>query len=296
MSHGIESKDSIKRRNARPDRRKKQSSMGALWKKKHPKENAQNVKAYRSKNPHAKMIDDQRNPIELTLENVIVSSDWHVPFTDESLIKELFKTEKANGTKDIIIAGDLFDCDNYSRFVHMTNAETFQGELEEVRKELKRLLAHFNHIYICRGNHEKRFCDMNAGKVGMKELVRLAMPSNISEDDFNKRVMVTTDDHIHLIHNNEKWLVCHPKNFRVVSLSVAKDLASKHLCNVATAHGHAFAQGRDRSGKFKVIELGGLFDRDSLDYTHETTCHPMMQGGYYLFNKGKIIPFEGGRT
>ncbi len=288
MSHGKENPATVKARNAGPDRQRLRSAQGTLYRKNHP-----DYKHSQKRGIYAQMIDDQRNPIILELDNVAITSDWHVPFTHEPLVQKLFDAAEEHGTRDCIIAGDFWDCDNYSRFLRLTTTASFPQEVEEVKKELKRLLSHFDHLYICRGNHERRWIDLNAGKMGMPELFKLAMPGNISEDEFNKRVTITTDDHIHLIHQGEKWLLCHPKNFRIIPLSVAQDLAAKNLCNVITAHGHTFRQGRDRSGQYRIAEGGGLFDSDALDYLRETTCYPKTRSGFYILKNGTLYPYEG---
>ena len=294
MSHGPESKESVKRRNAQPDRRMTHNARACLLQKKYPEATqARHRKSGVKRGIYAQMIDDQRNPIIIELENVAITSDWHVPFTDEPLIQRLFDAAEEHDTRDLIIAGDFWDCDNYSRFTHMTVTASFQEEIEEVKKEIRRLLQHFDRIIICRGNHEKRWCDLNAGKVNMVELFRLAYPGDFDAAVDEGKIVITLDDHIHLIHHSQLWLICHPKNFRIVPLSVAQDLAAKNLCNVITAHGHTFRQGRDRSGQFRIAEGGGMFDRFSLDYLRDTTCHPMTRSGFYILKDNVLIPFEG---
>lgn len=288
----------VKARNARPDRSRLRSAQGDLNQKNNRERDNERRRWRRAeKGPqygvYAQMIDEQRNPITIELDNAAFTGDFHVPFTNERLIQRLFDAADEHGTKDLIIGGDFWDCDNYSKFTHLTSTLCFKEEIEEVRKELKRLLSHFERLYICRGNHEKRWLDLNAGKMGMRELFALARPTNLSEDDWDRRVTITMDDHIHLIHKGELWLLCHPRNFRIVPLSVAQDLAAKNLCNVVTFHGHAFRQGRDRSGRFRVAEGGGLFDRAALDYMRETTCHPMTRSGFYILKDGMLTPYEG---
>lgn len=296
MSHGVESKESVKRRNARPDRAQLRSAQGTLYQQQHPEitKAQQKIRDGRRKQGiYAQMIDEQRNPIVIELDNVALAGDFHVPFTNESLIKRLFSAAEEHGTKDLIVGGDFWDCDNYSRFTHLTSTASFKEEIEEVKKELKRLLAHFDRLWFCRGNHEKRWIDLNAGRMDMFELFKLAYPGDFDRDLEKGRINITMDDHIHLIHKGELWLICHPKNFRIIPLSVAQDLAAKNLCSVMTFHGHAFRQGRDRSGQFRVAEGGGMFDRAALDYTRETTCHPMTRSGFYILKDGALIPYEG---
>lgn len=292
---GYESKESIKARNAKPDRRQKRSAQGNIWVKDHPDIAAERraKKGNNGSGLYAQMIDEQRNPITVELNNVALAGDFHIPFTNESLMKRFFSECKTHNTKDLIVGGDFWDCDNYSRFTRLTSTASFKEEIEEVKKELKRLLSHFDRLWFCRGNHEKRWIDLNAGKMDMFELFKLAYPGDFDRAMEEGRINITMDDHIHLIHEGQLWLICHPKNFRIVPLSVAQDLAAKNLCNVITFHGHAFRQGRDRSGQFRVAEGGGMFDRAALDYTRETTCHPMTRSGFYILKEGKLIPFEG---
>lgn len=294
MSKGIESKESVKARNARPNRAAVRSNQGILWKKNHPG-------IHRSKYKpgiYTLMLDEARNPLIIESDNVAITSDWHLPFYDNGLVNRLFDAAAEHGTTDLIIAGDFWDCDNYSKFTSMAESgmnisQTFTGETEEVKKMLGRILKIFTNVYICRGNHEKRWIDLNAGKIGMKQLFALARPSFMSEDAWDKRVRITTDDHINLIQNSQLWLCCHPRNFRITPLSVGRDLSAKHLCNVIVAHGHAFNHGRDRSGQFRVADGGGLFERSALDYTRETTCHPMTRSGFFILKGGELIPYEG---
>jgi predicted phosphodiesterase len=294
-----ESPDTVKRRNAHPDRMKKRQTQGSIWQAIH--KDLVNERD-RARGPHsgmyAQMIDEARDPITIESDNIAITSDWHLPFVDERLLKRLFEAAEEHDTKEMIIAGDFWDCDNYSRFTCLTESgvkisQTFTGEIDEVKKMMSRILNVFDKLYFCRGNHEKRWIDLNAGKMGMKELFALAKPSNLSEDAFNERVKITQDDHINLISHGQLWLCCHPRNFRITPLSVARDLSAKHLCNAIIAHGHAFNQGRDRSGVFRVADGGGMFERAALDYTRETTCHPMTRSGFFILKDNVLIPFEG---
>lgn len=293
----------VKARNAKPDRMRKRSAQGHMYEQAHPEHTQELLRARKARGKclggiYSQLLDVARNPLTIESDNVAITSDYHAPFYDNDLLLHLFDIANEQKTKDLIIAGDLWDCDNYSRFASMAESgmqisQTFTGETEEVQKLLRRILGAFDRVFICRGNHEKRWIDLNAGKMGMKELFALTRPSNMSEDAWDERVHITTDDHINLIQKGQLWLCCHPRNFRITPLSVARDLSAKHLCNVIVAHGHAFNQGRDRSGKFRVADGGGLFERTALDYTRETTCHPMTRSGFFILRDGVLMPFEG---
>jgi predicted phosphodiesterase len=242
---------------------------------------------------YAQMISDAYQPIDIATNNVCIISDVHVPFYDNNLMERLLKVPEEQGTTDLIIAGDMFDCDSYSKFSHLTAPACFESELEEVKKVLKRILRVFQNVYICRGNHEKRFLDLNAGQLTMQKMFGLARPSNMSEDEWDLRVHITTDDHITFTQNGEKWLCCHPRNYRIINLSVARDLAARFECSVIVAHGHQFCQGYDRSGKHRIMDGGGLFDKEALAYLRDTTCYPETRSGFYVLNDGKVICYEG---
>jgi hypothetical protein len=298
MSKGIESKATVKARNARPERAAKRSAQGILWSKIHPDRVAEFRKKCIDKrggtgSAYTKILDEVYNPILIETDNVCITSDYHVPFTDETLIKQLLLVPETHGTKDLIIAGDLFDCDDYSRFTHLSPPACFESECEEVKNLFKRLIRVFENIYICRGNHERRWLDLNAGKMTIYQLFSLVRPNNMSEDDWNKRVHITMDDRINFIQRGQLWMSCHPKNFRQVNLSVARDLASKHRCNVIVAHGHQFCQGYDRSGELRILDGGGIFDRDALAYLRVTSCYPQTKSGFYVMKEGSVISYEG---
>ena len=57
------------------------------------------------------------------------------------------------------------------------------------------------------------------------------------------------------------------------------------------AHGHQWAQGFDRSGKFRVIDGGGMFDKHCLAYLRTTTTHDDSHPGFYLITRDDVVPF-----
>jgi hypothetical protein len=199
----------------------------------------------------------------------------------------MIKMCQGAGIKDLAIGGDFWDCDNFSRFTHITPMSTFKDEQREVKAVLSTLLESFENIYICRGNHEKRWIDMSYGKLDMNELFALVIPDEFSKNEFSQRVHITNDAHMMIDCCEERWMLCHPRNFRITPLSVVRDLASKYLCNICGAHGHQFSQGRDRSGNFQVVDGGGIFDKHALEYLREISAYPDVRSGFYLLIDGR---------
>lgn len=157
---------------------------------------------------------------------------------------------------------------------------------------LQMLVREFCNIYICRGNHEKRWMDIKGGFT----LRQLYCLTGIPPEDVEGNVQyhLTPDDHMHLNQAGETWLLAHPRNYRQVPLSVVRDLAAVHQMNVFGAHGHQCAQGVDRSGRYHCLDGGGMFDKRALDYLRETTTHPETKAGFYLLQDGLYRCYTGG--
>jgi len=286
-----ESATAQKRRDAK--RSAQQSAKGNLFQKKHPewaRDRMRKIRAECGRNDgiYAHMVDDARTPINITSSNIILTSDYHIPFHSLSLLQQVFDVAEEYGVSDVSIAGDFWDCDNYSRFTHLGYSTAFKQEVEAARDVLDMVTCAFKNVYICRGNHEKRWIDLNAGKMDMKML--------FSVTEITKGYKVTMDDHMMLHCNGEDWLLCHPRNYRITPLSVVRDLAAKKHCHVVGAHGHQFDKGWDRSGRYQVADGGGLFDIKSLDYARETSCHPVQRAGFYLLQDNVLIGFEPDHT
>jgi hypothetical protein len=281
----MQTSESNKQRNARRNLDKKHAD-DKQWRDSHPPRIRDNVS-------YSAELNERRNPLDVDCDNALITSDFHLPFVDWWLFQEMIKSAKDNDIKTLFISGDMWDCDNYTKFTRLTPMEAFEEEVESVRFHLKILMQEFKDIYICRGNHEKRWIDMNAGRMGMKELFKLAIPGNYSEDYFNEHVHITMDDHIRLTQSDNCWLLCHPKNFRIINLSVVRDLAAKYHCNVIGAHGHQMCQGWDKSGWYRICDGGGLFDKNALEYLRDTNCYPETRSGFYTLIDNRIMPYEG---
>ena len=242
---------------------------------------------------YADKINLACNPITIEADNLVVSSDWHVPYVDEKLFEKLMNVPDETGIKKLTITGDLFDADSYSRFTPMAPGCSFKDECNNVRERLEAVLSVYEQVYICRGNHEKRVIDMNMGKFQMQELIDMCIPDDMSKREFDIRVKVTNDDHLHAVVNGRKWLFSHPRNFRIINLSVARDLASRYQCSQIVAHGHQLAQGYDRSGTLRLLDGGGLFDKYQLAYLRETTCYPETKNGFVILEGDVVEIVEG---
>lgn len=269
---------------------KQQSAKGNLWQKKNPaacRERMRKIRAEHGRNDgiFAQMIDDQRDPLNIKSNNIIIASDFHIPFHNLSLTEKIFEIAEEYSVTDFACPGDFWDCDTFSSFNPINPIRvSFEEEKKHVRDVLDLITKGFKNVNFCRGNHERRWINITNAKTTVKDLFAMT--------GITRGYKVTSDDHMFLDQNGEKWLLCHPKNYRITPLSVVRDLAAKFNCHVWGGHGHQFGQGWDRSGNFRVVDGGGIFDVHSLEYHRETTCHPEQKNGFYLLQDNIAIPFE----
>ena len=308
MSHGHENPATVKARNARRNRSHQRSAQGNAYQFTHPDRAAEYKKRYKEKKgKFAEQLINALQPLTFTTGDICLGCDFHIPCHDDALIDYMIYVCKDLNIKKLAIDGDFLSCDNLSIFTSVTESNspitiTWKAEKDEGRKMMERLLEWFEEIYICAGNHENRIIALTGGKEGFLEIINAIMPDNITPLDYRKRVHATIDDHMFLDHRyidengNEQiqeWMLCHPKNFSILPLRVARALCSKFGKNIHMAHGHNLLKGRDISGKFICLEGGGLFDREALDYTCRTTTHPVMRSGFYVLKNGEVLQFEG---
>jgi len=263
-----------------------QSAKGNVWCNRHPGYDAKRMRERRAKfGRDPTLLDEVFEPLVVKDDAVLVAGDWHIPFYDREFADFMLEVADDMKIKTLIVPGDFWDCDNYSRFTHLSWGETFRQEIMEVRSALDALLGTFEEIYFCRGNHEKRWIDGNMGRIGMKELFAMTLVSM-------EHIHTTLDDRITLFSGDRKWLLCHPRSFRQTNLSVAKDLCAKYRMDIFCAHGHQWAQGVDRSGHYMLVDGGGMFDPHAMEYLRSTSTYPAVQGGFYTIVDGRYVPYE----
>jgi len=308
MSHGIENPATVRARNARRNRSKQRSVQGNIYSTNHPDRAAEYRRKYKEKKgKFAEQIINARVPLTFTEGDICLACDFHIPCQDDALVDYMINVCKDYNIKKLAIDGDFLSCDNLSIFNNISDSNinttiTWKGEKEAGRAMMTRLLEWFDEIYICAGNHENRIISLTGGKEGFFDIIRAMMPENITPIDYCKRVHATMDDHMFLNHKYidehgnkqiQEWMLCHPKNFSILPLRVARALCAKFGKNIHMAHGHNLLKGRDISGRFICVEGGGLFDREALEYTCRTTTHPVMRSGFYILKNGEVLQFEG---
>jgi hypothetical protein len=59
------------------------------------------------------------------------------------------------------------------------------------------------------------------------------------------------------------------------------------------AHSHHHAYGWDRSGRLRLVEVGGFFDRHKTEYLQRTDTYPHWQNGYAFLTSDNELVMRG---
>lgn len=216
-------------------------------------------------------------------DNVLVAGDFHIPFVNKEYLEKLIDTKEEYNVKTLLINGDFFDMENimFQRHGTAQASETFKQEISYVKRYLKSLSDEFEHIYISSGNHEASWVKYTHGLSSVSMLYDMCKkPDNVE---------ITEADYMILESDGVPFRVCHPKNFSRIPLSVGRVLASKYSQNIISGHSHTCARGTDVSGKWNVIDNGGMFDSKHLKYiAGSTTTYPAQKNGFSHVIDGEV--------
>jgi len=247
-----------------------------LWSKAKEPQNADEI---------IKFLMKQFDPIDMKFNLALLAGDWHGRYRDKELVNHMYSVAKEYSVNTIFIPGDFWDCYDYTHFTKISQDTRFREEISTARTELERLTETFDNIFFCRGNHEKRFIKENSGMLGIKELFALS--------GITKGYRVTLDDYMYLTSAGQRWRISHPELYSPTPLTIARGLARKYHCNHFVGHGHRFNYGFDDSGQYQLMDGGGMFDSDKLEYMRNTTTHPSIMSGFGMVVDGRMVLFPG---
>ena len=213
---------------------------------------------------------------KLDYRDCIITSDWHLPYLDETLFDKLLEIRKKTKLSTLIIGGDFIDLPMFSTFADAYEHKgQFRGDKDTVRRVLETLVKNFDEIYITVGNHCLRWVKFLQYEVDMKDLYDMIF--------VNRKIKVS--DYAMMKIGN--WRITHPKNYSIFFGKVGRDLAEKFHENICYAHGHQMGITFDRSGDYIVVATGGLVDQARVDYSsYLDTTHPKWQTGFVVLKGG----------
>jgi len=224
---------------------------------------------------------------EIAAESVVVATDMHIPYHDENLVARMLERASAEGVGALWLGGDVLDMPYYSKWDHPDLTATLERDFAILRAFIDAASQVFETIYWTSGNHEARFFRALKLQTGMVGLARLAGLEEYLEDG---KLRVYDDPTITF----GSWMFTHPAKYGKTPLSIPGLIADTHNVNLVSAHAHHFGMGVSPSGRFWVVESGGLFKPEYHEYKQRNIndLRPWVQG-YWIIRKDSPVPIPG---
>lgn len=248
------------------------------------------VKAYQSvlKTLRLEQPEDYSYKIDIPTGRVMVLSDVHIPYCDDDMLGQALHRAKQEQVETVVFLGDLMDMPTYSFYGNENLNTQFGKELTHTKMLVNMFASYFN-IYWSRGNHEERFLRKNSYQMTMEDLANL-----VGLGDLVQSGRLVTSDNPTLYAHNREWMLFHPDQYGASPLVVPGRLADKFQCNVMSGHAHHWAMGTNSTGKFTVVETGGMFNQDLVPWINykQRTNREWVAGYWILYEDGTVRGFR----
>jgi len=222
--------------------------------------------------------------------DAVVIGDLEVPDHDADILTKAVQVGEKFGIHQLIINGDAVAADGFSPF--QGNLRRGIEPLDEVRilaTVIRAMARQFVTVYLCEGNHDKRWRRMSDGQVTLSDEIADRLP------DID--IAVTPFSQIHLTSGGRPWLVCHPKNYSKVPGSVPREIAEVQRKNVVAAHTHHLSECQTKCGEFMAVEGGYCRDEARTLYkADDITRHPKWNPGFVVIRNGYHYLFSADKT
>lgn len=231
--------------------------------------------------PRPELFNVMRLDKPLTLAgDFMVVGDIHVPTTDYGVTTRVSAIARQHLEHPrLIIAGDLFNMDLFSRYPTYTTLPGWREESEAARQLLEEWSEVFEEIFIIMGNHERRPSKMLQSAQLSTDLVNSVTLGMKKPPIVSNYGWLTVDG---------KWRITHPDRYSRDQLKVAAELAERHHMNIISFHEHHLSIGMDKYKRYIVVNGGGLFDDEQMDYIHrdDGSSAANMQKGFVMLRGG----------
>lgn len=225
---------------------------------------------------------------EFEWDDFMVVGDVQLPTTDYDFatLPALIAKKHLKKPRRLIVAGDFFNMDVWSKYKSIVPLPTWVDEKEAARNLLTIYSQVFQEIWMIAGNHERRLLEHLDGQWDFQDVLTASLPSGHIKATVRDRCVVKT--------SQGKYTVLHGANYARKPLSNADEYAQKFQSHIIAHHEHHAAIGMDRWDRYYCISNGGLFDVNKMAYVQLRTNtmagmsngFTMVKDGYpYLFSK-----------
>jgi hypothetical protein len=210
--------------------------------------------------------------LELTGDWMIIG-DVHAPTTDFEFAMRVIDVGERLGIKRLLIGGDMLNQDVFSVHPKSSEAIPWETEAAAARALITCWLDYFEEIVWTSGNHERRFEKWVWGAMNIQDLKQIIYPDS--------RITVSRFGYCTIDTPRGPWRVTHPKNYSRIPLRTVNALSAKHNCHIWGFHEHHLGITWNSAGRHLVVNGGGLFDPDMLEYVVlDDSTMPRMAKGF----------------
>jgi predicted phosphodiesterase len=235
--------------------------------------------------------EDYSTRLYIPEQRIAVASDVHVPYQDDDLLERFFRVCRTLKVEAIVWLGDLMDMPLFSPWGTDDNSTTLERELDQVSAILHTTDKYGIRSYWSAGNHEERLARRLCHETSMERLALLAGAGDLLESG-----ALWTSDNPTLEYGDD-WLLTHPATYSANPLSTPGYLADLEQKNLVAGHAHHWGMGRSPSGKFTVVESGGLFEPKFFKYIqHRPSKHRAWCKGFVILDHGTPHLVDGSGT
>lgn len=212
-----------------------------------------------------------------------VTGDYHLPYSDPEMIRLLLRMSRAWGIKNLLIAGDFLDLDNFSKHSPLAPVAGWSSTKALATQTIHHLSEHFEQVVWTLGNHEQRITALTQGSWGIKELAQTLEAHNV-RGVVAPGVVIATP--------NGPWEVVHPASYSRIPTRVAVEIAETEHRHVISFHGHLSGSRWDKSYQYRVVDAG-MMGRANVAYrVLKKTTHPKWNQGFVFLKGGFAYPID----
>ena len=214
-------------------------------------------------------------------QRIIIASDVQIPYYDEELLASMFQIAKSLRVEAIVWLGDLMDMPRFSSFGIDDTSTTFERELRITEAVLREAGDLGVRQYWSYGNHEARLLKKLSNEILMERLADMVGVSDLVNDG---RLVISDNP---TLQYRDNWILTHPAQYGSTPLVIPGSIADIEQMNVVAGHAHHWGLGKSPSGKFTVIESGGLFEPRFMRYIqHRPSKHRAQTKGFVILEHG----------
>lgn len=243
---------------------------------------ARSAVQYRVQVAPTRIYDD---PLCITGDALILA-DPHVPFHDADLCNRAIELAARWNVQQCVIAGDLVDLTALSPFEPDVPVLPVEEELAAAEEFAGALANVFERVYWIKGNHDVRLYKrlLKASVAGDRADRLIQLAENVTSTQYHWCIVESA---------GRIWQIEHPLSYSQMPGAVGNDLAARFLRNIVVAHSHAVGLRRDRSGRYTIIDSGGVFRPAKLAYINLVhRRNPAVNQGFVIIRNGVGYLFD----